>query len=211
MRTYKQRCHLAYNRQFFPPCRDSWWPEVCFLKTNLHMCKHTIKIKYWKLIIWFVAGHALYISLHLIGKVSDQKSMTRNQWLHVNRQLCDKLFIRLASGQCQLGIYLHNERILIPVKKHAMLHILTHMSLFPSPSVLRLHVFLARYQTKAPDCFSFFLAFDFCRFYVVILFFYLRHNGQWPPPSKHVLSQIDLFSYLNSCERASISLFNVQC
>ena len=31
---------------------------------------------------------------------------------------------------------------------------------------------------------NFFLAFDFCRFCVVILFFPPRHNGQWPPTSK---------------------------
>ena len=29
-----------------------------------------------------------------------------------------------------------------------------------------------------------FLAFDFCRFCVVIRFFHPRHNGQWPPISK---------------------------
>ena len=29
-----------------------------------------------------------------------------------------------------------------------------------------------------------FLAFDFCRFYVVIRFLHPRHNGQWPPISK---------------------------
>ena len=59
-----------------------------------------------------------------------------------------------------------------------------------------------------------FLAFDFCRFCVVIRFFHPRHNGQWPPTSKDFLSQIlsiTLFSYLNSWERASISLFNVEC
>ena len=30
----------------------------------------------------------------------------------------------------------------------------------------------------------FFLAFNFCRFCVVIQFFHPRHNGQWPPTSK---------------------------
>ena len=29
-----------------------------------------------------------------------------------------------------------------------------------------------------------FLAFDFCRFCMVIHFFHPRHNGQWPPTSK---------------------------
>ena len=32
--------------------------------------------------------------------------------------------------------------------------------------------------------FSVFLAFDFCRFCVVIRFFHPLHNGQWPPTSK---------------------------
>ena len=34
------------------------------------------------------------------------------------------------------------------------------------------------------------LAFDFCRFCVVIRFFHPRHNGQWPPTSKDFLYQI---------------------
>ena len=43
--------------------------------------------------------------------------------------------------------------------------------------------------TLIPDIFLdwiyiFFLAFDFCRFCVVIRFFHPRHNGQWPPTSK---------------------------
>ena len=57
-----------------------------------------------------------------------------------------------------------------------------------------------------------FLAFDFCRFCVVIRFFHPRHNGQWPPTSKDFLSRFDplhLFSYLISWERASI--FRVEC
>ena len=33
-------------------------------------------------------------------------------------------------------------------------------------------------------CWVVFLAFDFCRFCVVIRFFHPRHNGQWPPTSK---------------------------
>ena len=35
-----------------------------------------------------------------------------------------------------------------------------------------------------------FLAFDFCRFCVVIRCFHHRHYGQWPPTSKVFLSQI---------------------
>ena len=52
---------------------------------------------------------------------------------------------------------------------------------------------------------SFFLAFDFCRFCMVIRFFHPRHNGQWPPTSKDFLSQI--LSIENSWERASIFPF----
>ena len=37
---------------------------------------------------------------------------------------------------------------------------------------------------KARGFFSVFLAFDFCRFCVVIHFFQPRHNGQWPPTLK---------------------------
>ena len=54
-----------------------------------------------------------------------------------------------------------------------------------------------------------FLAFDFCRFCVVIRFVHPRHNGQWPPTAKDFLSHIlsITFIYLNSWERASIFPF----
>ena len=72
-----------------------------------------------------------------------------------------------------------------------------------------------------------FLAFEFCRFCVVIRCFHPRHNGQWPPTSNdfytrsytlqyfliegfiYQILSITLFSYFNSWEKASISLF--QC
>ena len=38
--------------------------------------------------------------------------------------------------------------------------------------------------------FIYFLAFDFCRFCVVIRFFHPLHNGKWPPTTKDFLSQI---------------------
>ena len=66
--------------------------------------------------------------------------------------------------------------------------------------------------SKNISLFFFFLAFDFCRFCVVIRFFHPRHNVQWPPTSKDFLYQIlsiTLFSYLNSWKRASI--FPFQC
>ena len=68
------------------------------------------------------------------------------------------------------------------------------------------------YTDKRYHLTSLCLAFDFCRFCVVIRFSHHRHNGQWSP--RIFLSQIlsiTLFSYLNSWERASISLFNVKC
>ena len=58
--------------------------------------------------------------------------------------------------------------------------------------------------------FSFVLAFDFCRFCMIIRFFHPRHNGQWPPSSKDFYPRfypLHLFSYLNSLERASIFPF----
>ena len=39
-------------------------------------------------------------------------------------------------------------------------------------------------------CLSIFLAFDFCRFCVVIRFFHPCHNDQWPQTSKDFLSQV---------------------
>ena len=59
--------------------------------------------------------------------------------------------------------------------------------------------------------FLLFLAFDFCRFCVVIRFFHPCHNGQWPPTSKDFLYRrfypLHLFFYLNSWEKASIFPF----
>ena len=54
--------------------------------------------------------------------------------------------------------------------------------------------------------FYFFYAFDFCRSPVVIRFYHSRHNGQWPPTLDSKLYPLHSFSYLNSSERASISL-----
>ena len=51
-----------------------------------------------------------------------------------------------------------------------------------------------------------FLAFDFCRFCVVIRLFHPRHNGQWPPTSKDFLSQILSITFI-FLERASIFPF----
>ena len=42
---------------------------------------------------------------------------------------------------------------------------------------------------------SLFLAFELCRFCVVIRFFHPRHNGQWPQTSKDFLSQM-FFHYI---------------
>ena len=52
------------------------------------------------------------------------------------------------------------------------------------------------------------LAFDFCRFCVVIRFFHPRHNGQWLRRIFYTrFYPLHLFSYLNSWERASIFPF----
>ena len=60
----------------------------------------------------------------------------------------------------------------------------------------------------------FFFGFDFCRFCVIIRFFHARHNGQRPSTSKDFYPRfypLHFSSYLYSLERASISLFNVEC
>ena len=65
---------------------------------------------------------------------------------------------------------------------------------------------------RTNPCCCFCLAFDFCRFCVIIRFFHPHHNDQWPTTSKDFLSQIlsiTIFSYFNSWERASFSPF--QC
>ena len=42
---------------------------------------------------------------------------------------------------------------------------------------------------------TFFLAFDFCRFCVVIQFFHPRHNSQWPPSLKDFYPRFSTFQY----------------
>ena len=51
-----------------------------------------------------------------------------------------------------------------------------------------------------------FLAFDFCRFCVVIRFVHPRHNGQWPRRMFYPrFYPLHLFSRLNSWEKASMT------
>ena len=56
-----------------------------------------------------------------------------------------------------------------------------------------------------------FLAFDFCRFCVVIRFFHPRHNGQGPPTLKDFLSQILSITFILLSYFLRKSLLNVQC
>ena len=69
-------------------------------------------------------------------------------------------------------------------------------------------------QLLSVFCFVF-LAFDFCRFCVVIWFFHPRHNSQWPRTSNG-FSMPDLIHYIYFpiliLEKESVfSLLNVQC
>ena len=60
-----------------------------------------------------------------------------------------------------------------------------------------------------------FLAFDFCRFCVVIWFVHPRHNGQWPLALKDFHTRyypLPFLSHLNSWERAQyVPYLNVEC
>ena len=59
-----------------------------------------------------------------------------------------------------------------------------------------------------------FLAFDVCRFCVVIRVFHPRHNGQWPPTSKDFYTRsypLHYFLILILEEEPVFSLFNVEC
>ena len=59
---------------------------------------------------------------------------------------------------------------------------------------------------------SFFLAFDFCRFCVVIRFFHPRHNGQWPPTLQDFYTNLIhyiIFPVLILEKEPVFSLFNV--
>ena len=64
--------------------------------------------------------------------------------------------------------------------------------------------------TPSPHCAL--VAFNFCRFCVIIRFFHSCHKGQWPPTSKDFYPRfypLHFLSYLYSWERASV--FNVEC
>ena len=54
----------------------------------------------------------------------------------------------------------------------------------------------------------FFLAFDFCRFCVVIWFFHPRDNGQWPPTSKDFLYQILSITFISQYFPFECSVLN---
>ena len=59
-----------------------------------------------------------------------------------------------------------------------------------------------------------FLAFDFCRFCVIIRCFHPRHNGQWPPTLKGFLSQIlsiTFFVLSLFLRKSQYFPFNVEC
>ena len=61
---------------------------------------------------------------------------------------------------------------------------------------------------------SFFKAFDFCRFCVVIPFFHPRHNGQWPTTSKDFYTRsypLHYFLILILEKEPVFSLSNVEC
>ena len=62
--------------------------------------------------------------------------------------------------------------------------------------------------------FVLFLAFDLCRFCVVIRFFHPRHNGQWPPTSKDFYTRsypLHYFLILILEKEPEFSIFNVEC
>ena len=59
-----------------------------------------------------------------------------------------------------------------------------------------------------------FLAFDICRFCMVIRFFHPRHNGQWSPTSKDFYPRFYPFHFLTILileKEPVFPLFNVQC
>ena len=71
-------------------------------------------------------------------------------------------------------------------------------------------IFIAITKIHARYLFLFIFSVRLCLFCVIIRFVHVRHTGQWPPSWKvfHPRFYPLLFlSYLNSCERASISLF----
>ena len=63
-----------------------------------------------------------------------------------------------------------------------------HKSLYEMKNHVRYQIYHSSCRKKAGiiiiTFFSSFLAFDFCRFCMVIQFFHPRHNGQWPQTSK---------------------------
>ena len=60
----------------------------------------------------------------------------------------------------------------------------------------------------------FLVAFDYCRFCVVVRFFQPRHNGQWPPTSKDFYPRFDQLHFLTILilEKEQVfPFFNVEC
>ena len=131
-----------------------------------------------------------------------------------NMSVCLFFFIYLLDYKMldlSLFPYISNQQIL----KHVL--IINVAMVNPAASVLwwlwylfcrrwflsQTHFMIFSFTGRYYFYFLFFLAFDFCRFCVIILFFHPRHNGQWPPTSigagldQFVLSRqlITMFSY----------------
>ena len=67
-------------------------------------------------------------------------------------------------------------------------------------------------NTVWPIFYIFFLAFDFCRFCVVIRFFHPRHKGQWPPTLKDFHTRLyPLLFYPILILEKLFAFFNVEC
>ena len=121
----------------------------------------------------------------------------------------------LTCFQCNITCIMN---IFTLVKWHPCI-ILFFRDLFYSIINFCLHIYfnwlnIILYSLSFQETFFFFLAFDFCRFCVVIRFFHPRHKGQWPPTSKDFYTRsypLHYFLILILEKEPVFFLFNVEC
>ena len=120
--------------------------------------------------------HILYFAVH---------------YLFVFRHNLTPVFIKWKLFSFYLNMLYHDRSLNMKMIKNMIFkERFFNIFLFCHPSSLQGHVIISLVIYITTFDLFLILSFDFCRFWVVFVFFHPRHNGQWPPTSKDFLSQM---------------------
>ena len=120
--------------------------------------------------------HILYFAVH---------------YLFVFRHNLTPVFIKWKLFSFYLNMLYHDRSLNMKMIKNMIFkERFFNIFLFCHPSSLQGHVIISLVIYITTFDLFLILSFDFCRFWVVFVFFHPRHNGQWPPNSKDFLSQM---------------------